>query len=72
MPERHRLFVAIPIGIVAGSAAAAFAPWELSVLAGWDVRTLVGHLLMARRGLFTVLATRGAGPAIECPHNDPS
>jgi uncharacterized membrane protein len=41
MPERHRLFVAIPVGVVAGLAAALVAPWELSVLAGWDVIALV-------------------------------
>src|SRR5664279_2818131 len=28
------------------------------VLAGWDVRTLLGHVVMVRRGLAQVLATR--------------
>jgi uncharacterized membrane protein len=41
MPERHRLFVVVPLGVIAGCVLAAFAPWELSVLVGWDVVALV-------------------------------
>jgi uncharacterized protein (TIGR03083 family) len=35
-----------------------------SVLAGWDVRALVGHLLIVHRGLIEQLATRIAGPVV--------
>jgi len=41
MPERNRLVIVILMGLVAGLAAAVFAPWELSVLIGWDVLALV-------------------------------
>jgi len=41
MPERHRLLIAAAIGVAAGLVAAVFAPWELSVLIGWDVLALV-------------------------------
>jgi uncharacterized membrane protein len=41
MPERHRLYVAVPIGVAAGLVVAVFAPWELSLLAGWDATVLV-------------------------------
>jgi uncharacterized protein (TIGR03083 family) len=41
---------------------AAFA--EPSALPGWDVRTLLGHLVMVGAGAATVLGTRDAGPAV--------
>jgi uncharacterized protein (TIGR03083 family) len=34
-----------------------------SVLPGWDVRTLVGHLVLVRGGLIEQLATRDSAPA---------
>ncbi len=35
-----------------------------SVLPGWDVRTLVGHLLLTELGLVRVLRRRSSGPAV--------
>jgi uncharacterized protein (TIGR03083 family) len=35
-----------------------------SVLEGWEVRTLVGHLLSMHRGFIAQLATRDRGPAV--------
>ena len=35
-----------------------------SVLDGWDVRTLIGHCVLIRRGLARVLATRSGEPAV--------
>jgi uncharacterized protein (TIGR03083 family) len=35
-----------------------------SVLPGWDVRTLVAHLLMSRRGLVAQLGVPDPGPAL--------
>ena len=35
-----------------------------SVLPGWDVRTLVGHLLLIELGLVRVLPRRSSGPAV--------
>ena len=35
-----------------------------SVLDGWDVRTLVGHVALIHLGLARVLPTRSAGPAV--------
>lgn len=41
---------------------AAFA--EPSALPGWDVRTLLGHLVVVSAGAGTVLGTRDPGPAV--------
>ena len=38
---RHRLYVAIPVGIAAGFAAAAVAPWDVAALVGWDLAATV-------------------------------
>jgi uncharacterized protein (TIGR03083 family) len=35
-----------------------------SVLAGWDVRTLLGHVVLVRRGLIARLGTRSTEPAV--------
>jgi uncharacterized protein (TIGR03083 family) len=35
-----------------------------SVLPGWDVRTLIGHLLVSRRGLVAQLGVPDPGPAL--------
>lgn len=35
-----------------------------SVLPGWDVRTLVGHLLLIELGLVRLLGRRSSGPAL--------
>jgi uncharacterized membrane protein len=40
LDQRQRLLVAAPLGLAAGGSAASFAPWQLSVLAGWDVAAL--------------------------------
>jgi len=37
---------------------------EPSVLAGWDVRTLLGHLVLVVTRVAAVLATRDPGPAV--------
>src|SRR3954447_8230798 len=34
--ERRRVLVATAVGVAAGSAVALFAPWQLSLLVGWD------------------------------------
>ena len=36
IPEHRRLMIVIPVGIVVGVVVAVLAPWELSVLVGWD------------------------------------
>jgi uncharacterized membrane protein len=37
LDQRRRLLIAGPLGMIACSIAAFFCPWQLSVLAGWDV-----------------------------------
>lgn len=37
LDQRKRLLIALPLGVVAGIVVAFFCPWQLSVLAGWDV-----------------------------------
>ena len=37
LDQRRRLLIALPLGVLAGGIAAFFCPWQLSVLAGWDV-----------------------------------
>jgi len=37
LDQRQRLLIAAPLGIIAATITALFCPWELSVLAGWDV-----------------------------------
>jgi uncharacterized membrane protein len=37
LDERERLLMAAPLGGAAATVAAFFSPWQLSVLAGWDV-----------------------------------
>ncbi len=41
MSERRRLAVAASIGTVLALSAAPFAPWELSVLGGWDMTAIL-------------------------------
>jgi uncharacterized membrane protein len=40
LDQRKRLLIAAPLGVLAGTAAAFFSPWQLSVLAAWDVAAL--------------------------------
>ena len=40
LDQRQRLLIAAPLGIVAGVVIAFFCPWQLAVLAGWDVAAL--------------------------------
>jgi uncharacterized membrane protein len=40
LDQRRRLLIAIPLGSLAGGVAAFFCPWQLSVLAGWDVAAM--------------------------------
>lgn len=40
LDQRQRLLIAAPLGAVAGTTAAFFGPWQLSVLLGWDVAAL--------------------------------
>ena len=40
LDQRQRLLIAAPLGAVAGTTAAIFGPWQLSVLLGWDVAAL--------------------------------
>ena len=40
LDQRERLLIAAPIGLAVGAAAAFACPWQLSVLAGWDVAAL--------------------------------
>lgn len=35
-----------------------------SVLPGWDVRTVVGHLVASKEGMVAALPTRGGGPVL--------
>jgi len=35
-----------------------------SALAGWDLRTLLGHVVLVRRGLIARIATRSTDPAV--------
>ncbi|MEA3185543.1 MAG: hypothetical protein QOJ74_2020 [Ilumatobacteraceae bacterium] len=37
LDQRGRLLIAAPLGLCAAAAASSFVPWQLSVLAGWDV-----------------------------------
>jgi uncharacterized membrane protein len=37
LDQRQRLLMAAPLGVVAATVVAIFCPWQLSVLAGWDV-----------------------------------
>jgi uncharacterized membrane protein len=37
LDQRQRLLIAAPLGLVAATTVALFLPWQLSVLAGWDV-----------------------------------
>lgn len=37
LDQRQRLLIAAPLGAVAATVTAFFCPWQLSVLAGWDV-----------------------------------
>jgi uncharacterized membrane protein len=37
LDQRRRLLIAVPLGAITGGIAAFFCPWQLSVLAGWDV-----------------------------------
>jgi uncharacterized membrane protein len=37
LDQRGRLLIAAPLGVVAAAITARFCPWQLSVLAGWDV-----------------------------------
>jgi uncharacterized membrane protein len=37
LDQRQRLLIAAPLGVVCGCLIALFAPWQLSLLAGWDV-----------------------------------
>ena len=37
LDQRRRLLIAAPLGTACGAAAAFFFPWQLTVLAGWDV-----------------------------------
>ncbi len=37
LDQRRRLLIAAPLGTAGGAAAAFFFPWQLTVLAGWDV-----------------------------------
>ena len=37
LDQRRRLLIALPLGLLTGGIAALFCPWQLSVLAGWDV-----------------------------------
>jgi uncharacterized membrane protein len=40
LDQRQRLLMAAPLGAAAATVAAFFGPWQLSVLAGWDVAAL--------------------------------
>jgi uncharacterized membrane protein len=40
LDQRKRLLIALPLGGAAGIITAFFCPWQLSVLAGWDVAAL--------------------------------
>ena len=40
LDQRERLLIAAPIGLAVGVGAAFACPWQLSVLAGWDVAAL--------------------------------
>jgi uncharacterized membrane protein len=40
LDQRERLLIAAPIGLAVGVGAAFVCPWQLSVLAGWDVAAL--------------------------------
>lgn len=40
LDQRQRLLIAAPLGVAAGTVTAFIAPWQLSVLAGWDVAAL--------------------------------
>jgi uncharacterized membrane protein len=40
LDQRQRLLIAAPLGIVAAVVIAFFCPWQLAVLAGWDVAAL--------------------------------
>jgi uncharacterized membrane protein len=40
LDQRQRLLIAAPLGIVAAVALALFCPWQLAVLAGWDVAAI--------------------------------
>lgn len=40
LDQRQRLLIAAPLGIVAGVALAFVCPWQLAVLAGWDVAAI--------------------------------
>jgi uncharacterized protein (TIGR03083 family) len=71
MPERARLPALVQ---TFNAQLAALADWlsvledadfaRPSVLDGWDVRTLVGHLVLVRQGLRTGLGTPAEGPAL--------
>jgi uncharacterized membrane protein len=41
LDQRKRLSIALPLGAVAGIIVAFFCPWQLSVLAGWDVAAAI-------------------------------
>ena len=38
--QRQRLLIAAPLGVVAGVVISLFYPWQLAVLAGWDVAAI--------------------------------
>jgi uncharacterized membrane protein len=40
LDQRKRLLIAAPLGVVAAVITAVFCPWQLSLLAGWDVAAL--------------------------------
>ncbi|MEP7115144.1 MAG: DUF1345 domain-containing protein [Ilumatobacteraceae bacterium] len=48
LDQRSRLLIAAPLGLIAATVAAFFCPWQLSVLAGWDVAAafVVGSVWM--------------------------
>ena len=40
LDQRQRLLIAAPLGALGGTTAAFLAPWQLSVLVGWDIAAL--------------------------------
>src|SRR5436190_492474 len=57
--QRRRVLTSAGIGLLSGLVVAVFAPWQLAVLAGWDVAAVIVCLrVWTRVGRFTPQQTR--------------